>query len=247
MLLKDKVALVTGANRGIGKAIAERFVQSGAIVYATARREGSLDELVKNLNDSNCGKLKPVYFDVQDKTAIKECILNIRREQKHLDVLVNNAGIMQDAALGRVSDEMLEQTFQTNVYAPIHFVQMAVKIMQRQGSGSIINMASIVGLRGNAGQTAYAASKGAVVLLTRTWAREFATDGLRVNAIAPGNIDTELFHAIGEEKEAAITEAIGLGRLGKPEEVADTALFLASDMSSYVTGEIIGVNGGWFL
>ena len=241
MLLSDKVALVTGASRGIGRAIMEKFAEEGAIVYANARSEGTLDDAEPS------GRIIPLYFDVCDKTAVKKAVMRIQKEQKRLDVLVNNAGIMRDAYLEMVDDATLEETFATNVTAPIHIAQYAVRLMKRAGGGSIVNMASIIGQRGNAGQTAYAASKGAVIAVTKTWARELAPFGIRVNAIAPGNIDTELFHAIGEEKEKEITSQIGMGRIGSPEEIANVALFLASSMSSYVTSETIGANGGWTL
>ena len=241
MLLTDKVALVTGASRGIGRAIMEKFADEGAIVYANARSEGTLDDAEPS------GRIIPLYFDVCDKTVVKKAVMRIQKEQKRLDVLVNNAGIMRDAYLEMVDDATLEETFATNVTAPIHIAQYAVRLMKRAGGGSIVNMASIIGQRGNAGQTAYAASKGAVIAVTKTWARELAPFGIRVNAIAPGNIDTELFHAIGEEKEKEITSQIGMGRIGSPEEIANVALFLASGMSSYVTGETIGANGGWTL
>lgn len=241
MLLSDKVALVTGASRGIGRAIMEKFAEEGAIVYANARSEGTLDDAEPS------GRIIPLYFDVCDKTAVKKAVMRIQKEQKRLDVLVNNAGIMRDAYLEMVDDATLEETFATNVTAPIHIAQYAVRLMKRAGGGSIVNMASIIGQRGNAGQTAYAASKGAVIAVTKTWARELAPFGIRVNAIAPGNVDTELFHAIGEEKEKEITSQIGMGRIGSPEEIANVALFLASGMSSYVTGETIGANGGWTL
>lgn len=239
MLLENKVALITGCGRGIGRAMAELFAREGAVVYAVARKDGCLDAL--------SGAVVPMYFDVRDKDAIKACILRIKKEQGRLDILVNNAGVMKDDLLEMVSDSTLSDTFETNVFALIHMTQMALKLMKRQKSGAIVNVSSIVGLRGSAGQTAYSASKGAVATLTKTWARELVADGIRVNGIAPGKIDTDMFRSIGEERVAEGVREVGMGRLGRPEEVAAAALFLASDLSSYVTGEILGVNGGWFL
>ena len=238
MLLENKVALITGCGRGIGRAMAELFAREGAVVYAVARKDGCLDDLTT---------VVPLYFDVRDKNAIKACILRIKKEQGRLDILVNNAGVMKDDLLEMVSDTTLTDTFETNVFALIHMTQMALKLMKRQKSGSIVNVSSIVGLRGSAGQTAYSASKGAVATLTKTWARELVADGIRVNGIAPGKIDTDMFRSIGEERVAEGVREVGMGRLGRPEEVAAAALFLASDLASYVTGEILGVNGGWFL
>lgn len=246
MLLEGKVVLITGCGRGIGNAMARRFAQEGATVYANARTEESLEDTVRLIQKENRGSIIPVYFDIRKKDEIKKCIMRIKKEYGKLDVLVNNAGIMRDALLGMVDDQVLEDTFETNVFAMIHMTQMALKIMKKEG-GSVINLCSIVGVRGSAGQTAYAASKGAVGNLTLTWARELVKDNIRVNALAPGKIDTEMFHSIGEDKVKEQIEEVGMGRLGRPEEVANTAVFLASDLSSYVTGEIIGVNGGWFL
>lgn len=247
MLLEQKITLVTGCSRGIGRAIMERFAEEGAIVYANVRKEHSLDEALSQMKEEQASRIVPLYFDIRDKDAVKQNVMLIRKEQGHLDILVNNAGIMEDALLQMVDDKTISDVFETNVYAVIHMTQMALRLMNRRKEGAIINLASIVGERGNKGQTVYAASKGAVSSLTKTWARELVCNGIRVNAIAPGNIDTELYHAIGEERIKESTEQIGLKRLGSPKEVADAAVFLASDMSSYITGEILGVNGGWFL
>ena len=247
MLLENKIALITGCGRGIGNAMMETFAREGAEVYAVARTEGCLDEDAARLNGEMPGKVIPLYFDIRDKAAIKTAVMRIKKESGRLDILVNNAGVMKDDLVEMVRDETMTDTFETNVFALVHVTQMALKLMKRQKSGSIVNMSSIVGLRGSAGQTVYAASKGAVATLTRTWARELAADGIRVNGIAPGKIDTDMFRSIGEERVAEGLQEVSMGRLGRPEEVANAALFLASDLASYVTGEILGVTGGWFL
>lgn len=246
-MLENKIALVTGCSRGIGQAIMMRYAQEGAIVYANARQEGCLAEIAQQVYDGDCGYIRPVYFDITDKAAIKKCIMQIKKEQGKLDILVNNAGIMKDAYLDMVDDKTIEETFAVNVFALIHITQLALKIMKTSHRASIINMASIVGERGNVGQSVYAASKGAVLALTKTWARELAGKNIRVNAIAPGKIETDLFKAIGEKRIAEQLNDVSMGRLGRPEDIADVAAFLASDKSAYITGEAVGVNGGWFL
>lgn len=245
-LLENKTALITGCGRGIGKALAERFAEEGADVYAVARAESSLADLADHAREGQFGNIIPVYFDIRDKAEIKKCIMRIKKEKGTLDVLVNNAGIMKDALVEMVDDNVMKETFDTNVFALVHMTQMAIKIMKNHG-GSIINLSSIVGVRGSSGQTVYAASKGAVANLTMTWARELAGSNIRVNALAPGKIDTDMFRSIGRERVEKGIEEIGLGRLGTPIEVANVAVFLASELASYVTGEIIGVHGGWFL
>ena len=241
MLLENRVALITGCSRGIGRAIMERFAMEGACVYANARSEGALEDVEVKYN------VNPVYFDVNDKDAAKKCIMGIKKEQGRLDILVNNAGIMRDSLLEMVDGDTVDMIFRTNVFSVIAITQMAAKLMKRQKQGTIINISSIVGICGNAGQTAYSASKGAIATLTKTWAKELAVEGIRVNAIAPGKIDTDLYQATKESVSEDKLKNIGLGRLGKPEEVADAVVFLASDMASYITGEILGVNGGWFI
>lgn len=242
--MKNKVVLITGCSRGIGRTMVECFAKEGAIVYANARVKGSLDHYTEELSKKFTTVVTPVYFDVTDKVAAKEAIMTIKKQSGRLDVLVNNAGIMKDALLDMVDDETMEKTFSTNVFAVIHMTQLAIRLMKRQKSGCIINLSSIVGLNGNSGQTVYSASKGAVAALTKTWAKELISSGIRVNAIAPGKIDTDMFHSIGEERVKESLKGIGLGRLGTPEEVAMAAVLLASDKSSYITGEILGVNGG---
>ncbi len=242
-LLKDKVCLVTGASRGIGAAVVRRFAGEGAVVYANARSAGSIDASCGELSESFGTRVYPLYFDVRDEAAATEAVVRIRKECGRLDVLVNNAGIMKDALLGMISSELVNEVLATNVGAVITMMQLAVRLMSRQGSGSIINLSSIAGTNGAAGQVVYSASKGAVAALTRSAARELAPRRIRVNAVAPGMIETDLLKALGPEKLERRLQDIGLGRFGTPEEVAEAIVFLASDRSSYITGEILGING----
>lgn len=244
-MLIGKVILVTGCNKGIGKAIAERFAEEGAIVYVNSRKEGSLDSFSKELSIKNNTIVIPVYFDVNNSSEVKQAFVRISTDQKRLDCLINNAGIMHDALIGMITKKSLDEHFNTNVFAVVDLVQYATKLMRKQKSGSIINISSIVGVEGSIGQLAYSASKGAVISLTKTASKELAPHNIRVNAIAPGVIDTDLLSNLNSDKMSLIKSRIGLGRIGNPTDVANLALFLASDLSSYITGQIIGVDGSW--
>ncbi|MBR1740289.1 MAG: SDR family oxidoreductase, partial [Lachnospiraceae bacterium] len=178
-----------------------------------------------------------------DTARIRKELQNIQKECGKLDVLVNNAGIMKDALIGMISNDLMQNIFETNVFASINLIQYASRLMKRNSSGSIINFASIVGVQGNKGQMVYSASKGAVIAMTKTAAKELAPFHIRVNAVAPGMIDTDMFRSIGEEHIAEHLANIGMGRLGKPKDVANACLFLASDLSEYVTGQILGIDG----
>lgn len=244
MLLENKVVLITGCNRGIGKAILKEFSRNGAVIYANARTGGSLDEMEKELSDQYHVQITPVYFDITDTQAVKNCMMRIRQEQKRLDCLVNNAGIMKDGLISMMDEHTISNMFELNVLSAIRLIQYAVKLMSRQKSGSIINMASIAGESGVAGQAVYSATKGAVIALTKALAKELSPQGIRINAIAPGIIDTDLIKNIAPDKIQENITKISLGRLGYPEEIAKAAAFLASEQSSYITGEILNVNGG---
>lgn len=235
--LEGKVAIVTGSNRGIGKSVMSALANHGAEVYAVARQDGSLSFC----NDES--NIHPCYFDVTDKSAIKELVLRIKNEQGHIDILVNNAGVMEDALIGMVTDTQIETTFAVNVIAPMHFIQYVSKLMLRQKSGSIINMASIMGISGNSAQMVYSASKGAVIAMTKAAAKELSSNGIRVNAVAPGVIKTDLLKDVPHEKMSGFLSRIAAGRLGTPEDVANAVLFLASDESAYISGQVLGVDG----
>ena len=243
-LLDNKVCLITGASRGIGLATATRFTQEGAIVYANARSPKNLDATCEELSTKYAGTVKPVYFDVREESTAKKAVLQIKKEHGRIDVLVNNAGIMKDALIGMIPRDLMQEIYDTNVFGVMNMLQLVSKVMSYQKSGSIINLSSIVGIEGNPGQLVYSATKGAVAAMTKTAAKELASKGIRVNAIAPGMIDTDMFRSIGEEKMEEHLSNIRMGRLGTPEEVADAIVFLASDLSRYITGDIIGVNGG---
>jgi 3-oxoacyl-[acyl-carrier protein] reductase len=245
-LLEGKVCLVTGAVRGIGHAIAERFAMDGAIVYANDYREDSLDEWAKECLELYKTKVIPVYFDVTDSSKSKQNLMNIFKEEGKIDCLVNNAAVISNNKIGMITKDDMEKIFRVNVFAVIDLLQIASRLMARNKSGSIINIASIVGINGSAGQAAYSASKGAVIALTKSAAKELASSNIRVNAVAPGIIETERFKELytknGDSIDSRI-EKICLGRLGTPLDVANACTFLASDRADYISGQILGVDG----
>lgn len=245
MVLKDKVCIVTGTSRGIGKAIAENFAREGAIVYANARNEGCLDEWANLLSSENDGRMIPVYFDVSDKKSIRNCVQLINKEHGRLDVLVNNAGVSKNELIGMIRDDTIEKLYSTNVFPVIHFIQYASKIMMKQKSGSIINISSIIGAEGNRGELVYSGTKGAIIAMTKSASKELASYNIRVNSVAPGFTETDMFlNAAGTQENIDNNlKKIGFGRFAKPVDIANACTFLASDYSGYITGQILGVNG----
>ncbi len=246
-LLEDKVCLVTGTSRGIGRAIAERFAAEGAVVYANGRTESGLDEWAVQCAKRYATAVIPVYFDVRDSDGAKQAVMRIKKEHGRLDVLVNNAAVVSYEMIGMIDIQRMREMFEVNVVSVIELLQLVARLMMRQSSGSIINLSSVVATRGVGGQMAYAATKGAIISLTKSAAKELAPKGIRVNAIAPGMVDTERFRETMERLFRDKASAIGMGRLARPEEVADACIFLASDLSSYVTGQILEVDGSILL
>ncbi len=245
-LLKNKVCLITGVGRGIGHVIAEQFARDGAIVYANDLQEGEMDAWANDCATRNDTKVIPIYFDVTDSAALKACLMSIFKAEGRIDCVVNNAAIIANQKLGMVTKPLLEKMYAVNVFAVIDMIQIASRLMARNGGGCFVNMASITGVVGSPGQVAYAASKGAVIALTKSAAKELAPQHIRVNAVAPGIIETERFKELYESDGEKIEQRIGriaLGRLGTPQDVANAVSFLASDRASYISGQILGVDG----
>ena len=245
-LLQNKVCIITGAAQGIGKGIAERFAADGAIVYACDLREGSMDEWATECAAKNDTRVVPVYFDVTDAAAVKNALMSIFKQEKRIDALVNNAGVVFNKKIGMIVRQETELMFRVNVIAVIEMVQLCSRLMARTGGGSIVNIASVTAVLGSPGQSAYSATKGAIISFTKSAAKELAPQGIRVNAVAPGIVKTERFTELYESDGAKIDQRIsrrGLGRLGTPEDVANACAFLASDRATYISGEILGVNG----
>ncbi|NGQ95653.1 SDR family oxidoreductase [Brevibacillus sp. SYP-B805] len=244
MLLQDKIAWVTGASRGIGRATAVELASQGATVVLSATSEKSLQDTAEEI-ELKTGKAPMIMgYDVSDPVSVKQAFSLFQAHYKQLDILVNNAGVMMDALLPMVSEEQLNRTMAVNLNAVIYHMQYASRFMMRRKSGSIINVSSIMGRFGNVGQVVYAASKAAIIGATLSASKELAPFQIRVNAVAPGFIETDMTKQLSQQKFEEKLNTIKMGRAGTPEEVAKVILFLSCDWSSYVTGQVIGVDGG---
>ena len=241
-LLKGKVSIVTGAGRGIGKEIAMLFAEEGSIVIVNDVMEGCADEWIGESPYKDL--LHPCYFDITDPAAVRQNVIAIRKEFGHIDVLVNNAGVEYNELIGMISRENMEKMFRVNVYGMIEMIQTVSRVMQRnENGGSIINISSMVGLRGNAGQLVYSATKGAVIALTRSAAKELSPKGIRVNSIAPGLTDTKMMAQADLEKLQDRISNIRMGRIAQPADIAGGCLLLASDYAGYISGQVLPVDG----
>ena len=241
MILKDKICIVTGAAQGIGKAIVLEMLNEGAIVFGCDIQPESMENMVKEY-----ANFHSLYFDVTDGDKAKNLFMAIKKDYGKIDVLVNNAGVVFNRKIGMITRKETELMFQINVVAVIELTQLVSRIMSRTGGGSIVNIASVTAVQGSPGQSAYSATKGAVISFTKSAAKELAPSGIRVNAVAPGIVKTErfeeLYEASGEKIDGRISR-IALGRLAEPEDIAKAVTFLASDNSSYISGQILGVDG----
>jgi 3-oxoacyl-[acyl-carrier protein] reductase len=244
MILDNKKALVTGASRGIGRAITDRFLAEGAEVWGLGTREP--DDLGERISAS-AGKLHWISADLGNLASAEAVIEGALKESGGFDILVNNAGITRDGLSFRMSLDDFQKVLDVNLTASFLAARVTAREMIRKRQGSIINMSSVVGVHGNGGQINYAASKAGLIGLTKSLAREVAGRGVRVNAIAPGFISSDMTGAMPEAAKEKMVELIPLKRAGTPEDIAETALFLASDGSAYITGQVIAVDGGMFI
>ncbi len=246
-LLQDRVGSITGASRGIGRATALEAARQGARLILIARSREGLEETAHQVENEGGVRPQIIVCDVADESSLKTAFREMHGYTKQLDFLVNNAGILRDAVIGMISTKQILEVLHTNLISLIQIMQFAARIMMGAKSGSIVNIASIIGRSGNEGQVVYGASKAGVIGATKSAARELAPHGIRVNAVAPGVIATSMIANIPESKKEELLGSIKMNRLGQPEEVAKIICVLASDYSSYVTGQILGVDGGMWL
>lgn len=247
-MLEGKCAVITGGTRGIGKAAARLFLLNKASVAVIATKDSEeARNALKEIDPDGSGKLFFYACDISDPEAVEETAKKITADLGKVDILVNNAGITRDNILPGLSREDIDSVIDINLKGTMYVTKAFIRGMVRQKSGSIINMSSVVGLMGNKGQTNYAASKAGIIGFTKAVAREYGRKNIRCNAIAPGFIETRMTDALNEEQRSEIIKTLAIERLGKPQDVAELALFLASDRSSYITGEVIKVDGGMYV
>ncbi|WP_093055282.1 3-oxoacyl-[acyl-carrier-protein] reductase [Salipaludibacillus aurantiacus] len=243
MRLKDKVAMITGASRGIGEATAKKFALEGAKLVLVDLNKKEIDktsDLIKKLGGDCIG----MEADVTDREQVEQLIKASTAHYGRIDIVINNAGITQDATLVKMTEQQWDRVIDVNLKGVFNVSQAAAKVMIEQKSGVILNASSIVGLYGNYGQTNYSASKGGVIMMTKSWAKELGKHGIRVNAIAPGYISTAMVDKVPDKVKEMIRNKSVLNRLGSPEDIANGYTFLASDEAQYITGTILNIDGG---
>ncbi|AFG36356.1 3-oxoacyl-[acyl-carrier-protein] reductase [Spirochaeta africana] len=243
-LLENKIALVTGGSRGIGKDIVLKLAAQGASVYYLSQSEGPHADEFATAASENGVFITHKQGSVADAERVDAVVKEILDESEGVDILINNAGITRDGLIMRMSNEDWQQVLDINLTGTFYLCRALTRSMLRRRSGSIINVSSIVGLIGNGGQTNYSASKAGMIGFTKSLAREISSRGVRANVIAPGFIRTDMTDKLSDEQKEALQEQIPLGRIGDSSEIADAAVFLASDMSSYITGQVLEVTGG---
>lgn len=243
-MLKEKIALVTGASRGIGKAIAIALAEAGATVVINYNGSKERAEEVKTQIEGMGGKATTYQCDVSDFTAVESMMKDLIKEYGRIDILVNNAGITRDNLIMKMKEEDFDAVIDTNLKGAFNTIKCISRQMLKQRSGKIVNIASVSGVVGNAGQANYSAAKAGMIGLTKAVAKELSSRGINVNAVAPGFIETDMTAALSDDVKKTAEQSIPFGRMGKPEEIADAVVFLASDKASYITGQVLCVDGG---
>jgi 3-oxoacyl-[acyl-carrier protein] reductase len=244
MRFENQVAVVTGAGRGIGHAIALRLAKEGARIASVSRTEANAQKTADEINSTRADAAKAFAVDVADQAGVQKVAAQIFEDFGRVDILVNNAGVTRDGLSMRMSMEDWDTVLNTNLKGAFNFTQAVMRPMIKQRSGRIINISSIAGLTGNAGQANYAASKAGLIGLTKTLARELASRGITVNAVAPGLIETDMTTVLSEEIRKSILQKVPLGKLGEPEDIAGAVAYLASAEAKYITGQVLTVDGG---
>lgn len=245
-MLKGKNAIITGCNRGIGKAILTLFAESGADIWACLRcQDAEFSSYAKALAENNGVTIKEIYFDLSDTDEIKAAARQITADKLPIDILINNAGAIETAAFLMTSMDTMREMFELNFFSHMQFTQTIARQMLRKRKGSIINLSSSAAIEGNEGRTAYAAAKAAIITASKVMARELGPAGIRVNVIAPGLTQTDMMeNSTPADALLATVDRLSLKRVGQPHEIAGAALFLASDLSSYMTGQVLSIDGG---
>lgn len=244
-MLNNKIAVITGASRGIGLATVELFAQNNAEIWACAReRTDEFENKIKEIAAVNSAVIKPVYFDVADHNGVKEAFHNIGKESKRVDILVNNAGISLETLFNMTSLDTMRRVMEVNFLSQIDIAQIASRYMIKNKCGSIVNVASVAGIEAEEGGIAYGSSKASILFATKIMSLELGKYDIRANCVSPGFINTDMWKKRSLDVMEKVLKETPLNRMGKPEEVAQTILFLASDMSSFITGQNIVVDGG---